>query len=238
MNRNDLYVFGLVSAMVVAVAAAIIARYPGANFGSVADWFAAAATTFAAVSALYIAHHEARRAREVLAEERAAAANKAADDAEVQRRDRMRSDAIVVQTALGALADGIESCLTAMKSLRGEQEPEDRANHASFYLNSHRLKVPTAEFALVAPSLAFHNEVTAWVLAAKSAWGACMSRMTLLANPTLSTKQAPIILKLDDVVKVLRQGYVLQWRLLNDQMTGPIPAEAEAEIDKRMPAAL
>ena len=68
MNRHDVTFTALVALMVVAVATAVTARHPGANFGSVADWFAAVGTIFAAGCALYIAHHEARRAREVLAE--------------------------------------------------------------------------------------------------------------------------------------------------------------------------
>lgn len=236
MNRNDVYTFALVAVMVVAVAAAIVARYPGANFGSVADWFAAAASTFAAVSALYIAHHEAKRARLVLAEERAEAAVQAKANSEALRQERNRSDGIVVQTSISVLHDGIESCLEAI-SLSEGKGAEKRSDYIKGFLSTHRLKGPTAEFAMIAPSLAFNTDVTAWLLSAKGAWGTCMTRMTLLSEPTLTNERAKLVTGMDDVQAVLRRGYVLQWRLRQDSMNSPVPEDVLAEIESKMPTA-
>lgn len=225
MNRHDVTFTALVAIMVVAVATAVTARHPGANFGSVADWFAAVGTIVAAVSALYIAHHEARRAREVLAEERS-----------TRRLERLRSDAIAVQTANAALSTGLESCAGAMKSVAGRDE-KDRSSYTRAFLESARFTVPTSELAMISPTAAFMPETAKHLSAVKGGWGICLTRMSLVADPGLTNDRVPIVAAFDDIGAVLRSGHILLWRLEHDQFDGPVPdavlegAEAATKFD-------
>lgn len=233
MNRNDVTIFALVTAMVLATASAVVARYPGANFGSIADWTAAAASTFAAGTALYIAHHEARRARATLIEERTYAAEREAEASALRHQERMRTDATVVQTACSALEDGLESFLSAINSVKG-QDAEARANYVSAYLQSHRFTGPTSEFAMISPSLSYTTEAAAYLLSAKSVWGAILSRATLLAQPGLSNDRIAPLLGTDDIMKAVRKGHILQWQLRHNQLSDEVPSNVISELEARL----
>lgn len=230
MNRNDVLVFALVAFMVGAVALAVTARYPGANLGSVADWFAAIGTIFAACTALYIAHHEAQRAREVLLEQRADLAARDLAAAAALRQERLRSDAITVLATNGALSDGLASYAAAIRSVEG-QEPDKRSLYARVFLDSARVTGPSAELAAITPSTAFLAETTAYLSAAKSGWGACISRLTLLAQPGLTDERVAMLIGVNDIRDRLKSGYELHWRLCADCLAEPIPDQVAKEIE-------
>lgn len=222
MKNHVVLIAAFITVAVVAAASAVISRYPGADFGSVADWFGAAGSIVAAVAALYIARHEAKRARDLLAEEKVRF-----------RQERIRGDAVAVATAVGALGNGIQSFSSFMKIMNVEGTSQ-RTGFAKVYSESHHFKSPTSEMELLSPSVMFLKESAMYILDAKNTWNSCVSKMTFLRDPSFTKEQIPLITDLSDALDVLREGYALQWRLDHDQWTSELPADEVRRIEKRL----